>query len=170
MTQEPPAAQRVMRFYTVGLLGIGIQLGALAVFRYLFGLPYIMATVLAVEAAVIHNYLWHERWTWQSRVVVGEPLSDRLIRFAKFNLTTGLVSIMANVVLTRLFVEKVGLPLLIANLLAVATASVVTYLCGELFVFPATGIESKHAGHPPYLPAILRGRIGRGHSTRIGRQ
>jgi len=168
MKQEPPAAQRVLRFYTVGLLGIGIQLGALAILRYLFGLQYLAATVLAVEAAVIHNYLWHERWTWRSRVVAGESLSARLLRFAKFNLTTGLVSIVANVGLTRLFVERVGLPLLVANLLAVATASVVTYLCGELLVFPAAGIESRHDGHTPYLPAILRGRIGRGR-TRTGR-
>src|SRR5436190_21825889 len=60
------------------------------------GLPYLLATALAVEGAILHNFVWHERWTWADRVVThGAGLKGRhydvpsrhgrLVRFARFN-------------------------------------------------------------------------------------
>lgn len=43
-----------------------------------------IASVLAVEAAVISNFYWHNRWTFRHRERRAQPF----IRFCKFNLTS----------------------------------------------------------------------------------
>jgi putative flippase GtrA len=57
-----------VRFNAVGIIGLVVQLLVLAVLLR-FGLHYLAATTMAVEAAVLHNFLWHERWTWSERPV-----------------------------------------------------------------------------------------------------
>lgn len=124
---------RWLKFNAVGAVGIAVQLGALALFRSGLGLPLDAATALAVEVAVIHNFFWHERWTWQDRQ--GGTWRDTAMRLARFNLTTGLLSIAANVVLTRLLAGRFGVPYLAANLMAIAITSVGNFLVSEYLVF-----------------------------------
>ena len=62
-------------------------------------LNYLLATALAVEAAVVHNFLWHERYTWADRVQPSWRKS--LPRLLRFNLTTGGVSIAGNLALMK---------------------------------------------------------------------
>ena len=128
---------RVARFVGVGVGGFivqGLVLHALAA----AGLPYLAATAVAVEAAILHNFLWHERWTWADR-----PGEGRLARFARFNGATALISIGGNVALMGIFVGRVHLPLLAANLLAVVTLSVLNFLSANHLVF-ATKLARRH--------------------------
>ena len=43
-----------------------MQLLILLVLKTGLGFNYLVATALAVEGAVVHNFLWHERFTWQT--------------------------------------------------------------------------------------------------------
>ncbi len=61
-----------VRFNAVGIIGLVVQLLVLAVLLR-FGLHYLVATTVAVEAAVLHNFLWHERWTWSERASTFRP-------------------------------------------------------------------------------------------------
>jgi len=124
---------RWMKFNAVGGIGIGVQLAALAVLRSGLKLDYLLATGLAVEIAVIHNFLWHERFTWVDRPAA-RPLQS-LVRFAKFNLSNGAVSIVGNLVLMRLLVGEVKLNYVAANLIAIVVCSLVNFLLGDRFVF-----------------------------------
>lgn len=75
MTDSPRAALlRWLKFNAVGGLGIGVQLATLALLETALHLGYLPATALAVETAVLHNYLWHERYTWADRTA-GNRLS-----------------------------------------------------------------------------------------------
>ena len=58
---------RWLKFYVVGAMGIAVQAAALALFIHGFGWHYLVATPLAVEAAILHNFAWHWRWTWADR-------------------------------------------------------------------------------------------------------
>jgi putative flippase GtrA len=60
-------------FNIVGLIGIGVQLVMLVVLKGWLGIHYLAATVLAVEAAILHNFIWHERWTWVDRTAIFRP-------------------------------------------------------------------------------------------------
>ncbi len=104
---------RWLKFNTVGVGGAMVQLCALWMLQHFTSIPYIFAVVLAVEIAILHNFFWHEAWTWR-----GKPVEDRWWRLLRFHLGNGFVSIVSNVVLTYLYKEVAGLPLLAANFAA----------------------------------------------------
>ncbi len=124
---------RWMKFNTVGGIGIGVQLAALAVFRSWLKLDYLLATGLAVEIAVIHNFVWHERFTWADRPAA--RLAHSLIRLAKFNASNGAVSIVGNLVLMRLLVGKMKFNYVVSNCVAIVACSLLNFLLGDRFVF-----------------------------------
>jgi putative flippase GtrA len=121
---------RWWKFNAVGAVGIVVQLIALALFKSVLRLDYLPATALAVEAAVVHNFVWHERFTWADRARGGS-----LVRLAKFNLTTGMLSIVGNLVLMKWLVESCGMKYLVANCLSIAACSVANFLVSDLAVF-----------------------------------
>jgi putative flippase GtrA len=121
---------RWLKFNAVGAGGIAVQLAALAALKSGLQLDYLSATALAVEAAVIHNYLWHKRFTWADRTGGGS-----WFRFAKFNLTTGLFSILGNVLLMRALVGGAHVNYFLANVVTIATCSVINFVVSDRFVF-----------------------------------
>ena len=131
-------AMRWLKFNLVGGIGIAVQLLALFVLKAGLHCSYLIATALAVETAVIHNFLWHERYTWADRSRAG------FTRFLKFNLTTGLFSIGGNLVLMKLLVDPGHMNYLPANGIAITACSVVNFLVSDGFVFAQdrTGTQS----------------------------
>ena len=79
----PPVLRRWLKFSAVGWMGVGVQLCALTLLAGHLELHYLVATALAVECAIVHNYFWHERWTWGDRGLGGAP--GRLSRLLRFN-------------------------------------------------------------------------------------
>jgi len=124
---------RWLKFNAVGALGIGVQLIVLLGLKSGFHLSYQSATALAVEAAVVHNFFWHERYTWADRV---KPSWRRsLPRLLRFNLTTGAVSIAGNLALMNLLVGLVHMHYLAANAIAIAVCSLANFLVSNEYVF-----------------------------------
>ena len=121
---------RWLKFNAVGGIGIVVQLVVLAVLKSGLRMDYLLATALAVEAAVIHNFLWHERFTWADRVS-----ESSWARFGKFNLTTGLFSIVGNIVLMKALVGWAGVNYLVANGITIAGCSVVNFVVSDRVVF-----------------------------------
>ncbi len=130
-----PWLRHFLKFNAVGAIGIVAQLAALAVFKGLFGMQYLVATALAVETAVLHNFVWHERWTWADRTRSAWSARAALGRLARFNLSAGGVSMASNLLFMRLFVGQLHVPYLAANLLSIALTSLANFLLSDLFVF-----------------------------------
>ena len=124
---------RWIKFNAVGGVGIGVQLAALAVLRSWLKLDYLLATGLAVEIAVIHNFLWHERFTWADRPAM-RPMQS-LLRLAKFNASNGAVSMVGNLGLMRLLVGEMKLNYVASNLVAIVVCSLVNFLLSDRLVF-----------------------------------
>lgn len=97
------------------------------------GLGYLAATALAVEAAVVHNFLWHERMTWRDRATL--PFRQVLGRFLRFQMANGAISLFGNLLMMRLLVGALHLPVLAANLGAVAICGVLNFLVSDRLVF-----------------------------------
>lgn len=125
------ALVRWLKFNAVGAVGICVQLGMLAVLTSGLRLNYLVATILAVEAAVLHNLFWHERFTWADRKTRPETLT----RLWKFNLSTGALSISGNLLAMKLFVEMAGFPYILANLLSIAACSVLNFFVADRLIF-----------------------------------
>jgi putative flippase GtrA len=121
---------RWLKFNAVGAGGIAVQLAALTLLKSGLRLDYLSATALAVEAAVVHNYFWHERFTWADRTN-----GSSWARFAKFNLTTGLFSIFGNMLVMKVLVGTAHLNYFVANILTIATCSILNFVVSDRFVF-----------------------------------
>src|SRR5215831_5489029 len=89
-----------LKFNAVGVLGTALQLTALAVLVMLIGKEhYLVATAVAVEMSIIHNFIWHMKWTWADRLSL--DTGSVCAALLRFNLTAGGVSLLGNVVLMR---------------------------------------------------------------------
>lgn len=133
---------RWLKFNAVGGIGIAVQLSTLVLLKSGLNLHYLAATALAVEAAVIHNFLWHERFTWADR-----QEHRSLLRFLKFNFTTGAISILGNVLLMKLLAGTAHLPYLLANLLTIALCAAANFLVSDRFVFAGRTSGNFGIGH-----------------------
>ncbi|MFZ0732719.1 MAG: GtrA family protein [Candidatus Sulfotelmatobacter sp.] len=125
--------RRWCKFNFVGGIGIGVQFAALFFLRSILKFDYLLATAIAVEAAVVHNFAWHEQFTWSDRVESSWRRS--LPRLVRFNLTTGAVSILGNLALMKILVGQEHLNYLLANAIAMALCSIANFLVSEEWVF-----------------------------------
>ncbi len=128
------AIRRWVVFNLVGVTGVAVQLASMT-WLLIWGLHYLAATALAVEAAILNNFLWHERWTWEDRPSGGP--NGRAVRFLRFNLTVGVVSIVQNLFLMSFLVEYFALHYLIGSLLSIALCSLTNFLLSDFLVFRA---------------------------------
>jgi putative flippase GtrA len=124
--------RHAVRFYAVGAAGAVVQLAALALFKGGLGLNLLAATALAVEAAVLHNFLWHERWTWRDRGLAASGWSGRLLRF---HLSNGILSIGANLLLMAALTGWMRVEYLAANAISISLCAVLNYLAADRIVF-----------------------------------
>lgn len=134
-----PSIARPAKFALVGAFGIVVQLATLKLLTAI-GCHYLWATGLAVEAAVLHNFIWHQQFTWTDREALG--LSENLPRLLRFHLSNGAISILGNLLLMRWFVGLMGMGVLEANLRTIALCSVGNFLASDRWVFSSRAIAS----------------------------
>jgi putative flippase GtrA len=127
------ACVRLLRFSVVGALGIVVQLGTLAALSAM-RVDYMIATALAVEFAVVHNFLWHRSFTWRDRA---QGRVRDFLSLLRFHLSNGLISLLGNLVLMRTFVGGLGVPLLEANIASIAVCFLANFIASDRWVFRA---------------------------------
>jgi len=127
-----------LKFNAVGGMGIGVQLIVLTVLKSGLHVDYLLATALAVEAAVVHNFVWHERFTWVER-----ESKNVAVRLLKFNLTAGAFSILGNLVMMAVFVDLARMNYLLANLATIAVCSLANFMVSDRFVFQTSVCERR---------------------------
>ena len=137
MVIEPRSLARIARrwiaFGSVGALGFGVQFTTLVLLTGWLEANYLLATAIAVELAIVHNFFWHQHWTWSDRGAgVAASLADRLLRF---NAGTAVTSIGGNLVLMWVLVSRFEIHYAIANVLAVLSLSIANFLLCDRLVF-----------------------------------
>ena len=122
---------RFGRFNVVGAVGATLQLALIAVLMKGCGLRSAVAAPIAVELVVLHNFLWHERFTWRDRAGFGS-IGARLWRFHAGN---GLVSLCGNTLLMYCFVDRLQLPAGPSALAAIAVCAMVNFRLADRWVY-----------------------------------
>jgi putative flippase GtrA len=122
---------RLLKFSFVGGIGLTVQLGMLALFGVI-GIHFLPATALAVECAVLHNFLWHWHFTWSDR---RQRVNSFLSSLIRFHLSNGLISMVGNLLLMWILMRTLKLGLLPANTVSIATCYVANFLAGDYWVF-----------------------------------
>lgn len=126
---SPTRSLRLARFSLVGGIGIGVQLAVLGVLTAM-RMNYLLATALAVESAVLHNFLWHQRFTWAERT--GQGTLRSLLRF---HLSNGLISLLGNLLLMRWLVGFLHLHVMVANLSTITICWLANFVASDRWVF-----------------------------------
>ena len=123
-----------IKFNVVGVLGFALQSSALFVMTHTaHRFSYLAATAIAVELAVLNNFIWHQRWTWKDRPSITR--FETLCRLAKFNITSGLFSMAGNLILMGILVGHLGLPVTGANLFSVMACSICSFVLADRIAF-----------------------------------
>lgn len=126
-------SRRPLAFIVVGAGGFLVQSAILMALTWWGRWPVVPATALAVECALLANFLWHERWTWRER----GDLTSRRQRLLRFHAGNGANSLIGTVALTWLGVHIAGLTPLAANAIAVAVVATANYHVADRWVFRA---------------------------------
>ena len=125
--------RRWAAFNMVGVMGAGIQISVLAALLSWSSLHYLTSTALAVEAVLLHNFLWHQRWTWSDRAA--DNFTEALSRLLRFKLMSGAVSIGGNLFFMGLLVGSLETHYLAANLITIISCSLLNFLANDRLVF-----------------------------------
>ena len=127
------AFRTFLKFNTVGVIGIPVQLSVLALLKSGLGIHYLIATGVAVETALIHNLIWHERWTWIERTKASP--AGVFGRLVKFHLSNGLISIGGNLAVMWFLVSGLHVGYLAANIVAMGICAIANFLASDRLVF-----------------------------------
>jgi putative flippase GtrA len=125
--------QQFGRFNLVGLLGAVLQLLVYYLVMRTPHLPEAAASAIAVEIAVLHNFFWHERFTWRDRGPAA--LSYRALRLWRFHVGNGLVSLTGNALVTYVLVERLGAPSLPSAVAAIAFCAPANFFLADRWVY-----------------------------------
>jgi dolichol-phosphate mannosyltransferase len=136
----------ILRFFKFGIVGgsgVVVNVALLHVFTTFGKLDYKLASICAIECAVINNFLWNYFWTWKDRQV--ESKRSFVYMLLKFHLSSGLTALIVNwgllVLLTDVLHTKYHLPFItvsdmhISNLIGIACGAVVNFFLGHFWVF-----------------------------------
>lgn len=118
---------QAVRFVTVG--GSSIAINSLVLWLAHPHMPLLLASALATEAAIIYCYFGHDLWTFRSE---NDGLSFK--RFRNYNSLT-LVGLVITAVTLQILDATTSLPLLVANLFAIAAATVWNYVLSARWAF-----------------------------------
>jgi putative flippase GtrA len=118
--------RRAIRFGVVGATGTAVNTAVLYLLARRAGLPLPLSSALAVELAIMSNYLLNDRWTFATR-------KPSFRRFAKFN-AASLAGLGLNVTTVWLLARS-GVYFLAANLVGIAAAVTANYVFSVAWVW-----------------------------------
>ena len=136
MTSTGQLLARFGKFNLVGLLGTALQLLLLYVLTKRFHTSVVSATPVAVEIVVLHNFAWHERFTWRDRQL--KSLRQWAARLWRFHAGNGLTSLLGNTVLAYCLVERLKVPVLPSAIAAILVCSLVNFFLADRWVYTST--------------------------------
>ncbi len=120
---------RFVRFLFVGGFGILVNLASLFSLAQFAQLNYLLSAALAIEASILWNFLWNERWTWKDRRF--GSLGKRLARFHQVSL----VGLLLNLVILYGLTTLAGLYYLASEIGGIAAASVWNFLANHYWTW-----------------------------------
>lgn len=121
-----PVLVTAFRFGAVGVGGVAVNLVVLQLLYGALQLPLIAASALAVEIAIVHNYLLNDRWTFHAR-------RGSMLRFARFNVAA-LATLLTNVLIVGLLV-RTGVSYLVADMLGIGAGALLNLGASSVWVW-----------------------------------
>lgn len=119
------ALRRFLKFCLVGGSGVLVNMGLLWLLTEQAGLFYLASSAVAVECAIVNNFIWNDVWTFRDRRATG--WQARLGRLGRFNVVS-LAGLGINVLVLWLFTDHLGVYYLLSNLAGIVVATMWNFL------------------------------------------
>jgi dolichol-phosphate mannosyltransferase len=119
---------RFIKFAVVGVSGIFVNEGLLALFTEVYGLKVEVAGAIAIEASILSNFFLNNFWTWQDSH--DKSFTMRLLQYHSVSIIAGVVNYLILVGLTML-----GMHHLIANLIGIGFATLINFILNNHWTF-----------------------------------
>jgi dolichol-phosphate mannosyltransferase len=115
---------RFVRFATVGLSGVVVDMGLLFLLSdpSMLGWGLTRSKLIAAEVAIINNFIWNDAWTFGDIAAHQRGFRSRLHRFAKFQLIC-LTGLALNTILLNLQFNLLGMNRYLANAIAIGVVT-----------------------------------------------
>src|SRR5688572_30593471 len=134
----PPFIKRIfdyfgdetLKFLVVGSLGFVINLGVLTLLYKVWGQNIIISQLIAAEAAILSNFILHDRWTYADRIK-GQSDSWRIIKFHSTAWTGSAIISFVEIMAVGIFSLNYAISLVIAS----AIGLVWNFLWNRYFVW-----------------------------------
>ncbi len=118
-----------IRFALVGGSGTLVNLGFLALERYVIGLPHVIAAPIAIEVSVINNFILNDIWTFK-HVRRGSKLL-RLVKFHGSSAAGILTQLAVSIGVYELLIHES----IIAQIIGIIAGFILNYMISRRFVW-----------------------------------
>jgi len=130
--------KRFLSFTLVGVSGIVVNSAILFYLKEFLDVPISVASLVAIQTAIINNFIWNRKFTWTDREMRGlAAIRTGLMKFTLVSWVAGGL----NWVILLLLHHLGGIHYLLANLMAIFVASVLNYFLNDLWTFRVRDAE-----------------------------
>ena len=126
--RHPANWLQLVRFAAVGASGYVVNLAVFTAAVHLAGIDYRVAAVIAFLVSVANNFWWNRHWTFDARD------GHAGFQAARF-LTVSVVAFLFSYAVLLALVEGAGLPEVLAQAIAIVTATPLSFLGQKLWSF-----------------------------------
>jgi dolichol-phosphate mannosyltransferase len=126
-----------MRFLTVGISGLVVNMALLAVMTEFFGLHYMLSAVLATQGSTIWNFGLTEHWVFSDR----QQARGRILRLVFF-LCMNNAAFLLRGPMIYLLTDRLGMYYLLSNLISLVALTIVRYGVADNLIWK----RNKHSG------------------------
>jgi dolichol-phosphate mannosyltransferase len=124
--------KRFLTFTAVGVSGIFVNQAVLFYVHDSLKVPLAIASLIAIQIAIINNFIWNRQFTWTDRPMKGfQAIKQGLIKFTLVSWVAGTLNWIILMILSKSF----GIHYMIANLAAILVASILNYFLNDLWTF-----------------------------------
>jgi putative flippase GtrA len=118
----------------VAWVGMGVNTACLYLFKGVWHVPIIPASLLAIEIAIVHNFIGLRLWAWGDRQDHGHrpPFFRQLLLY---NAATGIVDLAVNVSILWLLYKLFGVHYLLANIAGMIMGPFFKFWLNDKIVF-----------------------------------
>ncbi|MDD1686818.1 glycosyltransferase family 2 protein [Methanoregula sp.] len=125
--------KKVFKFGIVGISGIVINQGVLVALKEYAGFSIPVASICAIQLAILNNFLWNDTWTFKSK---GQPqrLSSRWQRLVAFE-AVSLGGAVINFAILNAFVMFLAMDYQIANIIGILLGFIWNFFVNRRFTW-----------------------------------
>ncbi len=120
--------ERFVKYLLVGMSGVIVNMGLLALLTESIGLFYAVSAAIAIEASIINNFTWNELWTFRDRRTL--ILTSILSRALKFNFIS-LIGLGINMGILILLTEIADVYYLASGMVGIIAATLFNFILNK---------------------------------------